>query len=146
MNFSNYEPTPDELAILDKGFKFCPTPKKPDCLKLEVDINEFVRKIELTSFFSYSTRNNQPEEILIQKKSDYRAPESKDPLLCSMVNHIKAYAKTLYNQPVPTVYDNVTPRERDAMFSLKNNLNIVITSVDKGSAIVILNRSDYIIK
>ena len=43
-NFSDYSPTNDELSILSLGFKYCPTPKKPALLDLEVDINEFVRK------------------------------------------------------------------------------------------------------
>ena len=46
LNFSDYSPTDEELSILKRGFKFCVTPQKPDLLELEIDINEFVRKIE----------------------------------------------------------------------------------------------------
>ena len=141
-NFSDYSPTNDELSILSLGFKYCPTPKKPALLDLEVDINEFVRKIELSSFFAYSSQNN--EECIARNKSDYCPPESRDFILKNMVKHIKMYGTNLCNLPLPKVYDNISVSERNAIYSLKDNNNIIITSVDKGGAIVILNRVDYV--
>jgi hypothetical protein len=40
--------------------------------------------------------------------------------------------------------DNVTKAERQALKSLVENTQIVINKADKGSTIVVLNRSDYI--
>ena len=141
-NFPDYSPTNDELSILSLGFKYCPTPKKPSLLGLEVDINEFVRKIELTSFFAYSSQNN--EECIARNKSDYCPPESQDFILTNKIKHIKMYGTNLDNLPLPKVYDNISVSERNAIYSLKDNNNIIITSVDKGGAIVILNRVDYV--
>lgn len=142
LNFSYYDPTPEERSILEKGFKFCPTPNKSDLLELEVDINEFIRKIELAAFFNTSSQPN--EDCIARKKSDYCPPESRDPILSNMVKHIKLYARNLSSLPLPKVHDNVSEGERTAIYSLKNNHDIIITSVDKGNAIVILNRSDYV--
>ena len=41
-------------------------------------------------------------------------------------------------------YNNLTREERSALYYLKNDQNIVIKSVDKGSAIVVWYRDDYI--
>ena len=142
LNFSRYDPNPAELSILNMGPKFCPTPNKPDYLQLEVDINEFIRKIKLASFFNFATQ--YVSDCLLHKKSDYRPPDSRDPILYSLVKHIKEYAKTVYKLPTPKVYDNISVEERAAIYSLKNNRNIVILSVDKGSTVVILDRCDYV--
>ena len=142
INFSNYDPIPDELSILKRGVKFNITPKKADLLQLEVDINEFVRKIELISFFNSTNSHFRNEDCLVRKKSDFIPPESKDPLLYNMVKHIKLYAQNLSELPSPQVYNNISDSERNAIYSLKNNQNIIITSVDKGCSLILLNRSD----
>ena len=146
LNFSDYNPTEDELSILKRGFKFCITPNKPDFMDLEIDINEFIRKIELTCFFNSVNHETGEfnEECLVKKKSDFIPPQSKDSVLYNMVKHIKLYAEKLTDLPLPKVYSNVTLGERNAVYSLKNNHDIVITSVDKGCSIVIMNRSDYV--
>ena len=39
---------------------------------------------------------------------------------------------------------NLTKEEREAISALKNNPNIIIKKADKGSSLVIMNRTDYI--
>ena len=41
-------------------------------------------------------------------------------------------------------YNNLTREERSALYNLKNDKNIVIKSADKDSAVVVLDRDDYI--
>ena len=41
-------------------------------------------------------------------------------------------------------YNNLTREERSALYHLKNDKNIVIKSADKGSAVVVCDREDYI--
>ena len=41
-------------------------------------------------------------------------------------------------------YNNLTREERRALHNLKNDKNIVVKSADKGSAIVVWDRDDYI--
>ena len=40
-------------------------------------------------------------------------------------------------------YNNINHKEKVSIQSLKRNKNIIIKPADKGGAIVILNRSDY---
>ena len=41
-------------------------------------------------------------------------------------------------------YNYITNKERQALYDLKDNKNIVIKGADKGSAVVVLEREDYI--
>ena len=41
-------------------------------------------------------------------------------------------------------YNNLTSKERQAPYDLKNDKNIVIKGADKGSAVVVWDREDYI--
>jgi hypothetical protein len=50
INISKRTFSKDEIEILEKGFKFTPTPN-PDNLTLEKDIDEFCRKLRLREFF-----------------------------------------------------------------------------------------------
>ena len=43
-------------------------------------------------------------------------------------------------------FNNLTKGERDALYILKNDRTIVIKGVDKGSAVVVWDREDYIKK
>ena len=41
-------------------------------------------------------------------------------------------------------YNNLTRKEQQALYDLKNDKNIVIKGADKGSAVVVWDREDYI--
>ena len=41
-------------------------------------------------------------------------------------------------------YNNRTSKEREALYDLKNDKNIVIKGADKGPAVVVWDRVDYI--
>ena len=145
VNFSDYNPTDQELSLLGKGFKFCPTPLSPDYIQLEVDINETLRKIQLRCQFSGATNTtDEQSQPIVQGKSNYIPAEIKEPFLNIFSNQLKLFAKNLYKLPKKTVYDNISKTERDAIYSLKNNTDIFLTGVDKGSTIIILNKADYI--
>ena len=45
---------------------------------------------------------------------------------------------------LPHFINNITPQERAAIRELKDNQKIIIKPADKGSAVVILNRDDYL--
>ena len=41
-------------------------------------------------------------------------------------------------------YNNITSKERQALYDLKNDKSIVIKGADKGSALMVWDRDDYI--
>ena len=146
INLSSYDLTNSELSLLSRGFKFCPTPPKPDILQLEVDLKETIRKIELKCYFGNFQNKSNFDEPLVQKKSDFIPLESKDPVLNNIIQQLKIFSKNLHSLPKNYIKDNISKEEREAIYTLKNNSDIILTSVDKGSAIIILNKYDYIKK
>lgn len=144
INCSNYDLKIDEINILRKGPKFCPTPMKPDILNLEVDIAEFTRTMELIVASKDWNDKSEDDDVLIRKKSDYQPLPSRDPFFSNICSQIKDFGTTLHCLPSPQWKNNVTPGEREAITRLKNNSDIRITRVDKGSSWVILNKTDYI--
>ena len=47
-------------------------------------------------------------------------------------------------KPIEPRVKNITKDEQQALTSLRKNKNLVIKPADKGSAIVVMNRSDYL--
>ena len=41
-------------------------------------------------------------------------------------------------------YNNLTSKERQVLYNLKNDKSIIIKGADKGSALVVWDREDYI--
>ena len=142
INISNYDLKPDEISVLMKGPKFCPTPLKPDLLNLEVDIAEFTRTMEL--IVAAHDWKNSEEDYLIRKKSDYEPLPNKDPFFANICSQIRDFATTLPSLPTPKWKNNISSGERKAISNLQDNSEIRITRVDKGSSWVIINMSDYI--
>ena len=95
INLSDYEPSPDE-----------------------VNIAEFVRKLELTVHFSHSKESTE-DDCLIKKKSDFQPLPSRDPYFSNICHQIKDWASTLNTLPTPKWKNNILPGERRALDSLE---------------------------
>ena len=143
INISTYNLTKSEKSLLKKGLKFCPTPVKSDLLNLEVDIKEFLRKLELLNFMD---SKSYEDDSLLRKKGSFIPPKSTDPLFTSVLTQMKSVAENLENIPINFVHDNITLEERMAIKKLTNNDNIVIKKADKGGCIVIMDKKYYIEK
>ena len=149
INISSYDLNPNEISILSKGKKYCPTPIYKDLLNLRVDIHEFLRKIQLLDLFGHNTNTDNQcniDKSVVKKTGTFLPLPSKDPFLQANVNNLKHYAKTLEKLPVDKVYSNITALERQAIKSLNNNKNIIIRSVDKGGGIVVMDTDYYVHK
>ena len=69
-------------------------------------------------------------------------PRNKD---AAIEIYLSSLEEKLMNIEIPqSKYNNLTREERSALYNLKNDKNIVIKSADKGSAVVVWDRDDYI--
>ena len=130
---------------MSHGPKFCPTPEKCDLLALEVSIKDLIRKLQLRKHFENSDSSTR-EEALVKGKSNFIPPHSKDSDFNSAVNRIRRTAETLKKpvvNPAEKVHSNITREEREALKTLKANKDIIIKTVDKGSAFVIMDTPYY---
>ena len=139
INMSTYQLNKDEIKVMSKGPKFCPTPNTPDIFDLKIAVKELTRKLELQKYFgNFSTStNDDPLKI----KSNYIPPQSTDMVFNTKIKEIKKTAENI--QPVLPTYYNITEAERRAITTLQNNKEIIIKTADKGSAFIIMNTSYY---
>ena len=120
-NLSSYEPSSTEMFVLSHGLKFS-TP--PGCISREQVFSEF--------------------EVLAGQLN-HHTPKSKED-----VERLRAKMYDLAHSYCGTPIDFSDFRMHKECFqaykSIRNNKEIVISKPDKGSGIVILNKSDYLSK
>ncbi|KAK6175800.1 hypothetical protein SNE40_014189 [Patella caerulea] len=76
------------------------------------------------------------------QKSNWTPKFGTDPTLESFIRAVKSEFRNL--KVIPFKRSNLSKDEREALFRLRNNPNIIIKKADKGSAVVIQNTPDYI--
>jgi hypothetical protein len=172
VNLSRYELTQDEISVQSKGVKFCLIPGLPDPGAQRKDLNSLHRRLRQTAFYeqdeSYSLCNslssigpvsqaigNHPEldpdtlnssETFRHKKFKLKAtgagppgPQNLEAMI--LANEVDFNKRPLYK---PTKCRNLSPGEYNVIRTLSQNHKVVIKPVDKGQAICVLDREDYL--
>ena len=147
-----------ELSLLSKGLTFVDTPDLPDMGILSEDLDKFHLSVKRhLAFGKFQIPDPIPNPV--PPNSDRNSPETP-------FGHSKFRNASKWNPPGPMIVEhmsllnqeqivnkhtpkknlkfNLTKEERSAKRSLAQNNDIVIKKADKGSAVVIQNRSDYI--
>ena len=144
LNFSSYKLTPAQISLLSKNLKFCPDPEAGDLLELEVNMKEFIRKLEIKLFMSNS--GSHKSDYLLSRPGQFIPPENNEKDFVSVQNRLISCAESLEKLPKPSFHNNLTTAEKQALKELKNNNNIVFRPFDKGSGICIFDKGVYINK
>ena len=58
INLSSVQLTQDEVNLLSRGLKFCPTPTNINRPELKADISDFIRRLRLHEYFHDENNNN----------------------------------------------------------------------------------------
>ena len=156
INLSDHVLSDSELSLLSKGLTFVNTPSAPDRGLIFEDVSKFHTSIR---------RKLAIDKLM--KEGALRPPPAFDPLANKNIpfKHQKFKNASNWNPPGPSILEtmcymnetnlesanleiphkqNLRKAEVTALKSLKINQDIVIKKADKGSAVVILNRKDYI--
>ncbi|CAG2243420.1 unnamed protein product [Mytilus edulis] len=157
VNLSSIELTTSEEKLLSKGLNFCPAPATVNNLQLETDVEAFARRLRLKEHFNRQQKKNLKEagmnesdyesdegDICIpkfKKKSKWNPPKSKNDNLESFITSVKAEVRSSISGKQVR---NISKSESQAMINLKDRDEIVIKQADKGSAVVVMNKADYI--
>ena len=139
VNLSRRSLTDSEMSLLSKGLNFIPTSNTIDKAKLKTELEAFGRILRLKWHF----RNEANEFHLDQfKPKSSLNPRNKD---SAIEIYISSLEEKLIKLEIPKdKYNNLTSKERQALYYLKNDKKIVIKGADKGSAVVVWDREDYI--
>lgn len=130
------------MDILNRGLTFIPTIHIHKNLKfqLEKDIQTYHRRLSLIIHFKDSNKIDKTPFI---PKSDWTPPPHLIPL--EIHNLFAEDLKTIKKScKVRSEKHNLLPEEVRAIKELKNNQNIIIKQADKGSAVVVQSRDQYI--
>ena len=120
INLSQVDFTEAQINLLDKSAKFCPTPTHSDLLELEINIKEFIRKVELQTLFSNSSSYSY--QCLVKEKDAYIPPECKDPFLSVILTQMRNTAENPEKQPVTVTHDNLSQVERQTLSLRHKNI------------------------
>ncbi len=156
VNFSQLTLEEQHISLLERGLKFCPTPFKPNAGELREDLDRMHRRLRQIAFFedpeSDPVMLDKGENIVLPSepfshrkfrlKSTGKGPTGPLPLEAMITANEQDFNS---RPPLKKVFKkNITNIETKAMMDLANNNNIIIRPADKGSAVVILNRQDYL--
>ncbi|CAJ0937921.1 unnamed protein product [Ranitomeya imitator] len=160
INISDHLLSPAEFSVLQKGLSFCPTPNW-DALQLKKDLESFYRTIRLKTHFGLNkditgtpippTNNVMLPTLSItnlglRNRSNFCPPR---------IYHATETFISLVDREVDSLihqqrlglfpsHSNLTSTEKQALSSLHTNTSIVVKPADKGGAIVVMNRAQYI--
>ena len=135
MNLSSRNLTDSEISLSLKGLNFILTSNTIDKAKLTTKLEALGRILRLKLHF----RNEENEFELDQfkPKSNFN-PRNKD---AAIEIYMSSLEEKLIKLEIPKDKCNsLTSKERQALYDLKNNKNIVVKGADKGSAVVVWDR------
>ena len=161
INLSSFQLTPDMTTLLSKGLNFCPMPGEPDRYELRRDLDKFHVSLRRKQFFDklpgLTTTLDTTDTTFLQNTSseDLDAPfannKFKNPSSWCPPGPHNLEAMIMINEmQINTMplrapgHHNLTRGEQQALAELQRANSVVIKPADKGSAVVIQNRQDYI--
>ena len=124
---------------MSKGLTFVPTANIIDRVKLKTELEEYGRKLRLMWHF----RNDESSFVAdrFTRKSSFN-PRNKDVI---KETYLSCLEERLLDIEIPSKrLNNLTKEEREALYSLKDDPSIIIKGADKGSAVVVWDREDYL--
>jgi hypothetical protein len=152
INLSKYKLNKNYVAILVKGLNFCPTPGAPDPGELRTDLDH--RRLRLRYHFRDEDEtqwDTLPDYANTHSFSPFEHNKFKLPSKFNPTGSVALEAMILTNEVAfnkrpffAKSRENITPTERIAIESLRNNKDIIIMPSDKGGAIVVQDRTDYL--
>ena len=126
-----------QTNVLLRVFKSTPTPKRNN-IELKSNIKNYTRRLRLAEFLQNKEANDS--ENLFQKQSTFTPPRNRDRDLDHQIDVLK----NLNFEKMETKFkSNLSNMEQQELSKLTNNETIVITSADKGGAVVILSTGHY---
>ena len=142
-NLSHRVLSEHEINILSRGLKFVPTPTHVNMTELIADVKSWTRRMGLKEYFWSENTPQLDCNKQYKKPSTWTPSNGRDQVLDC---YLSAVGNAILEMPPnrKTVHSNITREERNAIKELKQDNNIVIFEADKGAAVVIQNRGDYL--
>ena len=139
INLSRRNLSEAEISLLSKGLKFVPTANKIDRARLKTELEEYGRKLRLMRHFRNDEKPFPYEKF--RPKSTFN-PRNKDTVI---ETYLSSLEERLLDIDISSKrFNNLTKEERNALYNLRDDPTIIIKGADKGSAVVVWDREDYL--
>ena len=125
--------------MLEKGLNFIPAPKTVMKEPILESANQFGRRLKLAYYYRKSKSHFKQNFV---PKSTWVPPKKDIPKV--IFDTIKNIESDISKLKVPYHQNNLSHAEIKAIKNIRNNSDIIIKPADKGSATVIMNKTDYI--
>lgn len=143
MNLSKtFQPSTAQRTLLNRGLTFIPTKEYNKNLRLQCkyDIQQYHRRVKLAAFYG---DRNETEPQPFTPKSVWSPPIAQlPPQIWTLMKADYEYFQNRFH--IERIKPNLTTEETRALTELKENKQIIIKPADKGSAVVILDREQYL--
>ncbi|CAJ0953477.1 unnamed protein product [Ranitomeya imitator] len=149
-----------EYKVLQKGLSFCPS-YQCHTFDLEMDLQRFFRSLRPKAFFATSPEpaptlptpttldhTLSSRSLGLYTKSHFRPPHGSHAME-SFIGFVQDAFKSLredIRRGRLHFTSNLSNTERQALHGLQNDKNLIIKPADKGGALVIMNKSDYLLE
>ena len=153
VNISSQTLTEHEISLLKKGFKFCPATKSYDKVNFVKDMLNWFRNLRLREYFWSKGQENSKHDSAPQDpdrtklnwyiKSD-GYPTNNNTELEEYIHKVTNEIETMVSDCKDMNWNNINKNERDALEQLKSTKSLIIKVADKGGAIIVMNRKDYV--
>ena len=144
VNISGVTLSDADTTLLSKGLSFCPIPRHIDINQIVDDVETFFRRLRMKEFF-IDREEEHYDACPFRPPCMWMPPKERDAALKIYIKKIRAEVdhkiRLEYNK---RARDHLLPTERQALRSLRERKDIVIKRADKGSAVVILSKEDYV--
>ena len=138
------------MNLLCKGVKFSPATRNYNKFKFVTDITNWFRNLRLREYFyteamKSNTINQNSDRCPLNwhVKSDGN-PSNNNEDLEEYIKQVYKDTKTMVNDTKDMKWNNLNKSEREALQNLRCDDSIVIKIADKGGAIVVMNKTDYV--
>lgn len=138
---TQFRPNRHKLALFNKGLSFVPTTTVSRTTRqaLAMDLYRYHRRLKLSAYFG----PQPPRDI-----KPFTGPSTWEPdisqLPSQLLELISQDGTSLNNLKYTPERSNLTPEEEQALKGLRKNREIIIKPADKGSAVVLMDRRDYV--
>ena len=152
-NLSGIDHSTDELKLLSRGPSFFPTPRRVNRNEVLDGLECYLRRLRLKEFFL----DDDDEGNDAEKQSDVRVqscfllpstwmpPKGRDAALETYIRKFRADVQhQLEVNHHKRCRDNLASNERIALHRHHELRDVVIKPADKGSAVVVLSKEDYV--
>ena len=143
-NLSDSKLSPEHNKFLQLGLSSCPTLEFADPVKICHDNEQYGRRLCLHKYFLSNGEANKQPVHNDRCKTRWTPPNGRNTFIDSFVNYTRYQYNNFISNTPHNIKPNLPKQQQRALRELSNNTNIVIKEADKGGAITIINKEDYI--